>query len=339
MDTSILKEKDQRVLKLIVEAYLEGGRPVSSGEVFGKKRFPGSPATIRNVMVRLEAKGYLSQPHTSAGRVPTDKGLRFYVNSLLAEALFPRDDTDPRPGGPGLQERGPRFPSPRGLQDPGGSFRQPGVRHLSPRLPDPVPPPPVHEDRRGQGHGHPGHAVPDGPDPDRGKPDAVHPGRARPGRPVRQPELPGQEPPVHPGFPLPGAPEVPAEIRGHRPEAVRRWSGPTSARRTRTAGSSSRGRRGSSTRRRSSAEGGSRPCSRASRRRPTWPGCCRTSSASTGSRSSSAPRSTARTSRTAPSSCPTTGRAARSSARWGSSVRRGSPTTRSSRSSTASPNG
>lgn len=92
MDTSVLKEKDQRVLKLVVEAYLEGGRPVSSGEIFGGKRFPGSPATIRNAMARLGAKGYLSQPHTSSGRVPTDKGLRFYVNSLLAEALFPPDD-------------------------------------------------------------------------------------------------------------------------------------------------------------------------------------------------------------------------------------------------------
>jgi heat-inducible transcriptional repressor len=93
MDTFILKEKDQRILKLIVEAYLESGRPVSSGEIFRKKRFPGSPATLRNVMVRLEEKGYLSQPHTSAGRVPTDRGLRFYVNSLLADALFPRDET------------------------------------------------------------------------------------------------------------------------------------------------------------------------------------------------------------------------------------------------------
>ena len=92
MDTSVLKEKDQRVLKLVVEAYLEGGRPVSSGEVFGKKRLPGSPATFRNAMARLGSKGFLSQPHASAGRVPTDKGLRFYVNSLLAEVLFPRDD-------------------------------------------------------------------------------------------------------------------------------------------------------------------------------------------------------------------------------------------------------
>ena len=92
-DASVLKDKDQKVLKLIVEAYLDGGRPVSSGEVFKKKDFPGSPATIRNVMVRLEARGYLSQPHTSAGRVPTDRGLRFYVNRLLSEALFPRDET------------------------------------------------------------------------------------------------------------------------------------------------------------------------------------------------------------------------------------------------------
>ncbi|MBM3285116.1 MAG: heat-inducible transcription repressor HrcA, partial [Candidatus Aminicenantes bacterium] len=47
-----------------------------------------SPATIRNIMSKLEDMGYLSQPHTSAGRVPTDKGLRFYVNSLLDESLF-----------------------------------------------------------------------------------------------------------------------------------------------------------------------------------------------------------------------------------------------------------
>jgi heat-inducible transcriptional repressor len=64
MDTSILKDKDRRVLNLIVENYLELGKPVSSGLIFQKLPFSGSPATIRNIMVRLEEKGYLSQPHT-----------------------------------------------------------------------------------------------------------------------------------------------------------------------------------------------------------------------------------------------------------------------------------
>lgn len=89
----ILKDRDRRVLNLIVENYLGLGKPISSGRIFQEIPFSGSPATIRNIMAKLEEKGYLSQPHTSAGRVPTDKGLRFYVNSLLAEMLFPKEET------------------------------------------------------------------------------------------------------------------------------------------------------------------------------------------------------------------------------------------------------
>lgn len=83
-----LREKDKTVLKIIVENYLKLGRPISSGFIMQKKVISDSPATIRNIMSKLEDMGYLSQPHTSAGRVPTDKGLRFYVNSLLDESLF-----------------------------------------------------------------------------------------------------------------------------------------------------------------------------------------------------------------------------------------------------------
>lgn len=84
----ILRNKDRVVLNAIVENYLKNGQPVSSGAVVEKRTLPDSSATIRNIMVKLEQMGYLVQPHASAGRVPTDKGLRFYVNSLFDETLF-----------------------------------------------------------------------------------------------------------------------------------------------------------------------------------------------------------------------------------------------------------
>jgi len=81
-----LREKDRVILKAIVELYLKVGRPVSSGLLFQKKVIADSSATIRNIMAKLEEMGWLSQPHASAGRIPTDKGLRFYVSSLLDAA-------------------------------------------------------------------------------------------------------------------------------------------------------------------------------------------------------------------------------------------------------------
>jgi heat-inducible transcriptional repressor len=81
-----LREKDRVILKAIVELYLKVGKPVSSGLLFQKKVIADSSATIRNIMAKLEEMGWLSQPHASAGRIPTDKGLRFYVSSLLDAA-------------------------------------------------------------------------------------------------------------------------------------------------------------------------------------------------------------------------------------------------------------
>jgi heat-inducible transcriptional repressor len=89
MKNFALKEKDKAVLNLIVENYLKAGRPISSGLITQRRRLAESPATIRNIMAKLETLGLLGKPHTSAGRVPTDKGLRFYVNSLLEEKLLP----------------------------------------------------------------------------------------------------------------------------------------------------------------------------------------------------------------------------------------------------------
>ncbi len=89
MSKSVLRDKDRKVLTLIVEGYVRGGRPVSSGAVAQTGRFSGSPATIRNIMAKLEAQGYLSQPHTSAGRVPTEEGYRFFVGRLVQETELP----------------------------------------------------------------------------------------------------------------------------------------------------------------------------------------------------------------------------------------------------------
>src|SRR5438034_646897 len=70
------------VLIAIIRQYVDSAEPVGS-RVLTRRHFPTlSPATIRNVMAELEETGYLAQPHTSAGRVPTDKAYRFYVNSF-----------------------------------------------------------------------------------------------------------------------------------------------------------------------------------------------------------------------------------------------------------------
>jgi heat-inducible transcriptional repressor len=89
-----LREKDRNILNLIVENYLKVGKPLSSGFIAQRSRFPVSSATIRNIMAKLEENGFLFQPHTSAGRIPTDKGLKFYVNKLLDEAVLPEGQID-----------------------------------------------------------------------------------------------------------------------------------------------------------------------------------------------------------------------------------------------------
>jgi len=91
MIKSALRDKDKKVLNLVVESFVRQGRPVSSGAISQTRRITASPATLRNIMAKLEAMGYLSQPHTSAGRVPTDKGLRYYVGRLLSEKALPEE--------------------------------------------------------------------------------------------------------------------------------------------------------------------------------------------------------------------------------------------------------
>ena len=80
-----LDERKIKILNAIIKNYLETGEPVGSRTISKYTDLNLSSATIRNEMSDLEDLGYIVQPHTSAGRIPSDKGYRFYVNNLIAE--------------------------------------------------------------------------------------------------------------------------------------------------------------------------------------------------------------------------------------------------------------
>ena len=78
-----LNERKKLILQAIIDEYIGSAEPVGSRAISKKNDLGLSSATIRNEMADLEEMGYLIQPHTSAGRVPSDAGYRFYVNSLM----------------------------------------------------------------------------------------------------------------------------------------------------------------------------------------------------------------------------------------------------------------
>ena len=81
----VLDERKVKILNAVIQTYLDTGEPVGSRTISKGLDLNLSSATIRNEMSDLEEDGYIVQPHTSAGRIPTDKGYRFYVNHLLEE--------------------------------------------------------------------------------------------------------------------------------------------------------------------------------------------------------------------------------------------------------------
>jgi len=87
MKPTSLSPRTEQILCSIVKAYIETGQPVASGDISRLRRHPLSPATIRNVMVELASEGYLQQPHTSAGRVPTSRAFEVFVESLPGRRL------------------------------------------------------------------------------------------------------------------------------------------------------------------------------------------------------------------------------------------------------------
>lgn len=82
-DGNELNDRKKMILKAIIEAHVKEGEPVGSKYLTQNKQIALSSATIRNEMAELESLGYLEQPHTSSGRVPSEVGYRFYVNSLM----------------------------------------------------------------------------------------------------------------------------------------------------------------------------------------------------------------------------------------------------------------
>jgi heat-inducible transcriptional repressor len=90
----MLSERQERILQLVVDSHLESGRPVGSKAVAERKGIEWSPSTVRGDLAALEDAGFLTHPHTSAGRVPTDAGYRRYVDMLLA--------AEPAPSGAGV---------------------------------------------------------------------------------------------------------------------------------------------------------------------------------------------------------------------------------------------
>jgi heat shock gene repressor HrcA len=83
MSGAELSRRAQKILHAVVTEYLHGGDPVGSRTVTRRHDLKLSPATVRNVMADLEELGLLEQRHSSAGRVPTASGLRFFINELL----------------------------------------------------------------------------------------------------------------------------------------------------------------------------------------------------------------------------------------------------------------
>jgi heat-inducible transcriptional repressor len=86
-----LTPREREIVHLIVRAYIETGEPVGSRTLSRMRHLSLSPATIRNVMADLADDGYLAQPHTSAGRIPTDKAFRSFVGTVSAKPLSAPD--------------------------------------------------------------------------------------------------------------------------------------------------------------------------------------------------------------------------------------------------------
>jgi heat-inducible transcriptional repressor len=79
-----LEERNRKVLQAVIDSYIASGSPIGSTVLVKRFDFGVSSATLRNIMAELEELGYLTHPHTSAGRIPTDLGYRYYIDSLIS---------------------------------------------------------------------------------------------------------------------------------------------------------------------------------------------------------------------------------------------------------------
>ena len=90
----MLDERKKRVLQAIVEEYIKTAEPVSSNAIMNLEGLEYSSATIRNEMAELEKLGYIEKTHISSGRVPSEKGYRFYVDELLEDDKITVDEIE-----------------------------------------------------------------------------------------------------------------------------------------------------------------------------------------------------------------------------------------------------
>lgn len=86
-----MDKRKELILNTIIKEHIKSGAPVGSGVLAAKYKLKISPATVRNEMAELEDEGYIVQPHTSAGRIPTEKAYSFYLNSLKGRKLGDSD--------------------------------------------------------------------------------------------------------------------------------------------------------------------------------------------------------------------------------------------------------
>lgn len=89
-----LSERRRKILRVVVENYIETAEPIGSKAIAEKAGLTCSSATIRNELAALEKLGYLEQPHTSAGRIPSSQGYRFYVNELMEQHKLSLQETE-----------------------------------------------------------------------------------------------------------------------------------------------------------------------------------------------------------------------------------------------------
>ena len=87
-----MNARQEKILSTVIEEYTQTAVPVGSQVLVGKYKFKVSPATIRNDMMALEELGYLHQPHISAGRIPTDKGYRYFVEEVMKDKELSKDE-------------------------------------------------------------------------------------------------------------------------------------------------------------------------------------------------------------------------------------------------------
>ena len=86
--------RKDRILTIVVDEYVRSVTPVSSGLLAQHRHLDLSPATIRNILAELEEEGYLTHPHTSAGRVPTQRGYRYFVDHLMNEIQLLKEERE-----------------------------------------------------------------------------------------------------------------------------------------------------------------------------------------------------------------------------------------------------